>query len=741
MFKSECVGAIRPVFLNKDVYLEVQYRLLRHEGVEPIRKAVQVYRSTLEMAESTDTCIYTDVFVRGVNIIRLGVMDRRLVPGTIVTLSPVLDNFQTRCVVAVVTAATTGRYNELIDWPMTPPPLDLEVPNAKITAGLMEPDQERIHRPTSMHIPIQGEITNHMQSKARLHRSQMLTLQRMITKELAIILLNMQPSNVSVIVTGRKNNSVDKLLIRCIKLDVDFVRLGGQAKGEAVTGRTLSNLRMQYQGKKWRKDGSQKRLDFLRSQTKLHLKRYFPSNKQQSILPESFREVDLISAKQCDCIMEAWEGIPESTRGQVARHPLGTGVEVVVSEPRSSEGAAACSKKEQLTGKSILISRWNSMKFPVITKLGSVGNAPAKRLLDENSNLSYIALDYRGIVYQHLECHYIMSSKLTLCVSFKQINEVEDVDIIRKSSARIIGCTTIGLTKYRSLIAALQPRLMTVEEAAKTCEANIAAALFPYLQQMILVGDHMQLASHADVLELSKPPFNLNVQRRMVPDVRKLLNAGYPLLVDHPCIKDQGPVPGMKVNAFKAAMIIGLYEYLVLNGSVPPDITIPTFYSGQKSCIESSLRRKESILGPEVQTMDGCQGKEKDLILVSITRSPEDRSKPDAGFLKDLRRVIVALSRPCRLLVVLDDTQVLLASSARSSWSKVLDRMKGPPKGYILVFCEAHGREIRNGPCKPALSATITDGSTTSGTQTSSEFSITTGFSALSAEEDLIEPE
>ncbi|KZL83705.1 helicase required for rnai-mediated heterochromatin assembly 1 [Colletotrichum incanum] len=340
------------------------------------------------MAESTDTCIYTDVFVRGVNIIRLGVMDRRLVPGTIVTLSPVLDNFQTRCVVAVVTAATTGRYNELIDWPMTPPPLDLEVPNAKITAGLMEPDQEVSHRTGT--------------SRAGKTHKSMPVLK---------ILLNMQPSNVSVIVTGRKNNSVDKLLIRCIKLDVDFVRLGGQAKGEAVTGRTLSNLRMQYQGKKW-------------------------------------------------------------------------------------------------------------------------------------------------------------------------------------------------------------------------------------------------------------------------------------------------------LNAFKAAMIIGLYEYLVLNGSVPPDITIPTFYSGQKSCIESSLRRKygiaccytrnrESILGPEVQTMDGCQGKEKDLILVSITRSPEDRSKPDAGFLKDLRRVIVALSRPCRLLVVLDDTQVLLASSARSSWSKVLDRMKGPPKGYILVFCEAHGREIR----------------------------------------------
>ncbi|GJC83033.1 hypothetical protein ColLi_05871 [Colletotrichum liriopes] len=117
------------------------------------------------MAESTDTCIYTDsdkqvltlelqVFVRGVNIICLGVMVRvtfsamrarylincpasqRLVPGTTVALSPALDNFQTRCVVAVM----AGRYDELINSPMTPPPLDLEIPDAKINAGLMEPD-------------------------------------------------------------------------------------------------------------------------------------------------------------------------------------------------------------------------------------------------------------------------------------------------------------------------------------------------------------------------------------------------------------------------------------------------------------------------------------------------------------------------------------------------------------------------------------------------------------------------
>ncbi|KAK1701563.1 AAA domain-containing protein [Colletotrichum godetiae] len=228
---------------------------------------------------------------------------------------------------------------------------------------------------------------------------------------------------------------------------------------------------------------------------------------------------------------------------------------------------------------------------------------------------------------------------------------------------------------------------MIIEEAAETREANITAALFSSLEQIILVGDHMQLAPHADVLELSKPPYyqnvslfqrlverglehsTLQVQRRMAPDIRKLLSAWYPLLVDHPSTLDREAVPGMgsesllwfnhqrpessnrycsKVNTFEADMIVGLYNHLVSNGTSPSEITVLTFYSGQKACIENGLRQTSSAgrLGPEVQTVDGYQGRENSIILISITGSSGDRTKPDAGFLNDLRRAIVALSRP-----------------------------------------------------------------------------------------------
>lgn len=65
---------------------------------------------------------------------------QRLVPGTVVALSPILDNFETTCIVAVV----AGRYDEFIVSTVAPPPIDLEICDSQLVAGLMQPDQEYV---------------------------------------------------------------------------------------------------------------------------------------------------------------------------------------------------------------------------------------------------------------------------------------------------------------------------------------------------------------------------------------------------------------------------------------------------------------------------------------------------------------------------------------------------------------------------------------------------------------------
>ena len=187
----------------------------------------------------------------------------------------------------------------------------------------------------------------------------------------------------------------------------------------------------------------------------------------------------------------------------------------------------------------------------------------------------------------------------------------------------MIGCTTTGLAKYRGLLAALQPRILLIEEAAETLEGTIMAGMLESLEQLILVGDHKQLQANANVRALEAAPYHLstsmferliensigftmlNQQRRMISDVRKLLciepDPFYENLHDHPSVLDRNtnrlPIPGMggkdtyffhhnwpemktsdmsQCNPDEAEMITEFFNYLVLNGTPCSKITVLT---------------------------------------------------------------------------------------------------------------------------------------------------------------------
>ena len=57
-----------------------------------------------------------------------------------------------------------------------------------------------------------------------------------------------------------------------------------------------------------------------------------------------------------------------------------------------------------------------------------------------------------------------------------------------------------------------------------------------------------------------------------------------------------------------------------------------------------------------VNTVDGFQGQERDVILISMVRSNEDGQ---IGFLRDLRRMNVAITRSRMKLIILGDVETL----------------------------------------------------------------------------------
>ncbi|KAH8712271.1 P-loop containing nucleoside triphosphate hydrolase protein [Phaeosphaeriaceae sp. PMI808] len=375
-------------------------------------------------------------------------------------------------------------------------------------------------------------------------------------------------------------------------------------------------------------------------------------------------------------------------------------------------------------------------------------------LLQKTSDLTTIPPIDRGAVYNFFK----REVKLHLVTAVRQIatqyNETvlqrkvglweEDSHLLRKQ--RIIGCTTTGLSKYRALLASLHPRIILVEEAAETMEAPVTAACLPSLQHLIIVGDHQQLRPHTNVHSFEDEPYYLNLslferlvrndvtystltrQRRMIPEIRRLLTPIYEdTLKDHESVKElanRPPVEGMGgtnsfffchdwpesrdnnmscYNEYEANMIVGFVDYLILNGIDAVNITLLTFYNGQRKYLIRALRNHKNFQAftrITVVTVDSYQGEENDIVILSLVRS---NRKHAIGFLSSDNRACVALSRAKRGFYIFGNAELLACESR--VWAHVVDIMYKDTKvkvksgqkrrvGYHLPLqCRKHGRK------------------------------------------------
>jgi superfamily I DNA and/or RNA helicase len=82
----------------------------------------------------------------------------------------------------------------------------------------------------------------------------------------------------------------------------------------------------------------------------------------------------------------------------------------------------------------------------------------------------------------------------------------------------------------------------------------------------------------------------------------------------------------------------------------------------------------------EIDTVDSFQGRDKEIIFYSFVRSnPEYK----IGFLNEMRRLNVTITRAKRLLIMVGDSQTLTNTSARNPLAN--DK---PPRYYFKAFIE-----------------------------------------------------
>ena len=87
-------------------------------------------------------------------------------------------------------------------------------------------------------------------------------------------------------------------------------------------------------------------------------------------------------------------------------------------------------------------------------------------------------------------------------------------------------------------------------------------------------------------------------------------------------------------------------------GVKPEEVAVISPYSAQVRLLASRF----SVAGLEIDSVDGFQGREKELVIVSLVRS---NLTGELGFLNDTRRMNVAMTRARRRLVVIGDSGTL----------------------------------------------------------------------------------
>jgi superfamily I DNA and/or RNA helicase len=110
-------------------------------------------------------------------------------------------------------------------------------------------------------------------------------------------------------------------------------------------------------------------------------------------------------------------------------------------------------------------------------------------------------------------------------------------------------------------------------------------------------------------------------------------------------------------------------------------IAVLTPYSRQADLLKVTL---SGFRGIEVSSIDGFQGRESDIIIFDTVRC---NTHHEIGFLKDMRRLNVALTRAKAAVIIVGDRDTLTKGTADPEstrvWKRLLDRLVGVELGMV----------------------------------------------------------
>jgi ATP-dependent RNA/DNA helicase IGHMBP2 len=284
----------------------------------------------------------------------------------------------------------------------------------------------------------------------------------------------------------------------------------------------------------------------------------------------------------------------------------------------------------------------------------------------------------------------------------KEVDKTEQYiidDLVSKT--QVVTATLVGANHYT--IRNLTYQTVVIDEAGQALEP---ACWIPILkaQKVILAGDHCQLSPTVKSSEAAKNGLSqtllekcishhpasvslLDVQYRMNEAIMgyssavfyenklkahasvahtSLFDGDTPLLfIDTAGCGFEEKLEGTSsTNPEEAAFVIkhlGLFvEELTQQQQSGPTIAVISPYKQQINLLSSFFEQDTGLQkfksNISINTIDSFQGQERDVVYISLTRSNE---KGEIGFLSDIRRMNVAMTRAKKKLVVVGDSATL----------------------------------------------------------------------------------
>jgi superfamily I DNA and/or RNA helicase len=269
--------------------------------------------------------------------------------------------------------------------------------------------------------------------------------------------------------------------------------------------------------------------------------------------------------------------------------------------------------------------------------------------------------------------------------------------------ADVICATNTGLDP--DLLGARRFDLVVIDEA---CQCSEPSCWIPLgrAERVVLAGDHCQLPPTILSTAAAREGFNISLQERLVTLYGDRICR--PLLVQYrmheeimrhssatfyegrlqahasvashrlcelPGVKEdeltttavrfidtsgaghteeQEPAGPSLCNREEAALAVKKMQDLLACGVAPSAIAVITPYTAQVRLLRE-LIKTDAV---EVGSIDGFQGREKEAVVISLVRSNPEK---EIGFLSDIRRMNVALTRARRKLIVIGDSATISA--------------------------------------------------------------------------------